>query len=426
MKIEELHKCFLSYPYAYIDSRKDMENKGVFFALQGKDDGNIYASEALEKGCAYAIVDNPKVVKDERYLLVENVLDTLQQLSKYHREYCGTTILALTGSNGKTTTKELIKKVLETTYSVVATTGNLNNHIGVPLTLLRLTTDTEIGIIEMGASGVGEIGELCKLTLPDMGLITNIGDAHSEKFGSFENIAKTKAELFDDVSERNGLLFVNTKNEKISEIATKYKTPLYSYGIANAQITGKVLKSMPYLKFEVEGHEVQTKLYGRYNIENVLAAYTVGLKLQVAKTNIIQAISDYAPTNKRSQCIETKHNFLIMDAYNANASSMEESLLDFVGQKEMPDKFCILGDMKELANATEKHRRIKELLLANGFKHKAFLVGSIFCSEKDDCFTYFNNVEELQLALKQNPMFGKQILIKGSRSIGLEVVENLL
>lgn len=427
MKIEELHRYFLQAPNVYIDSRKvKVENKGIFFALQGADDGNLYAEDALKKGCTYAVVDNPSVVKNECYLLVDNVLDILQKLSKYHRTYCNVKILALTGSNGKTTTKELIYRVLKEKFEVVATEGNLNNHIGVPLSLLRLTPEVEIGVIEMGASGVGEIDKLCRIALPDIGLITNIGDAHSEKFGSAENIVKTKKELFDYVSKNKGLLFVNVDNNDIKDAIVHYDTPIFSYGRSNAQVIGRVLESIPLLNVEIEGVEIHTELYGRYNIENILAAYSVGLNLQVPQKDIIRAIEGYKPTNNRSQYVKSEKNLIIMDAYNANASSMQEILEDFFEQKNMPNRFCILGDMKELSNARMKHKKIKDMLLNNGFENRAFLVGSIFCQDKDDKFTYFESVEELKLQLVKNPIVGKQILVKGSRSIGLDKIEDLL
>lgn len=426
MNIVELHKIFLKYPNIYIDTRANLKAKGIFFALRGERNGNDYADDALYKGCPYVVVDEKERVKDNRYILVENSLKTLQELAKYHRKYCGTKILALTGTNGKTTTKELIKEVLERKYKVVATDGNLNNQIGVPLTLLRLVPETDIGVIEMGASHVGDIAELCEFTLPDMGLITNIGKAHTEKFETFENIVKTKKELYDNVAKRQGLLFVNTNNTLLVPKLKAYDCPIFSYGFVQAQITGKVLTSLPFLCAEVEGNEIQTKIYGRYNLENILAAYAVGVKLSVPQAEILEAISLYKPTNNRSQYIKTEKNEVIMDAYNANPSSMEELLSDFFEQRNMYSRFCILGDMKELREAKDEHIHVKKMLKENGFQNKAYLVGDIFYELKDEDFRYFRNIQELKDDLERTPLVGKQIVVKGSNSICLYELKDML
>ncbi len=426
MTIAALHSLFLQHPQICTDTRNIVQNS-LFFALKGDNfDANNFASDALEKGCSYAIVDNPKIARNNHYIVVENVLKTLQELANYHRKHCKAKVLAITGTNGKTTTKELIKSVLATTYETIATEGNFNNHIGVPLTLLHITKKTEIAIVEMGASNLNEISELCAIAEPDYGIITNVGTGHIEGFGSFEGVVKTKTELYEALAQKGGTIFVNSDDSILSEKAKNYECPIFSYGTKEAQVQGNYLSSTPLLKAVLENTEIETHLLGAYNFENVLAAYAIGKFFKIDKQKAFKALSDYSPNNNRSQLLKTKTNTIILDAYNANPTSMRAAILNFAAI-EYPNKRLILGDMLELGGVSKSsHKLIKELLQEQKLDTKTWLVGKHFSYDKCGNFTYFDTTQEVTDYLKQNPITESQILIKGSRGIKLESLVNTL
>ncbi len=426
MEITKIHKLFLENQNICTDTRKVQKNS-IFFALKGENfDANNFAADALQKGCKYTIVDKPQIAINDRYILVKNVLTTLQKLANYHRNYCNTKIIGITGTNGKTTTKEFINAVLKQKYNTIATDGNLNNHIGVPLTLLRLTPETEIGIIEMGANHPNEIAELCEIAEPDYGIITNIGTAHIEGFGSVQSIFKTKIALYEAVAKKNGTLFVNADDKQLSQKANELCKSVYSYGIKQGKAIGKLGKPSLFLQINLDEKPVQTQLFGIFNLQNVLAAYAVGKYFDIPQDTILKSIENYAPQNNRSQIKETKKNLLILDAYNANPTSMENSILSFE-HTNCPGKHLILGDMLELGSLSQtSHEKIKELLKKKNLDNKTWLVGEHFSKSEVGNFTYFKNVEKVRAYLEKNPLEKKQILIKGSRGIKLEKLVEML
>jgi UDP-N-acetylmuramoyl-tripeptide--D-alanyl-D-alanine ligase len=334
MSIEEIYSLFLKHPAICTDSRK-AEKYGIFFSLKGDNfNGNAFAEIALENGCKYAFIDEAVYYKDNRYIIVENALNTLQELAKHHRSKLKIPVIGITGTNGKTTTKELIKAVLEKKFNTLATEGNLNNHIGVPQTILKITGKTEIAIIEMGANHIGEIAELCKISKPDHGIITNIGKAHLEGFGSFEGIVKAKKELYDHIEQNNGLLFVNKDNQLLSEMASRIKKITYGKS-ASADHTGSIKNTEPFIEIVWKNTAtnktflIKSKLVGAYNFENIMAAVAIGSYFEVDVSLIKEAIEAYTPSNNRSQIIKSSNNTIIMDAYNANPSSMEAAINNF-------------------------------------------------------------------------------------------------
>ena len=408
------------------DSRK-VEQDAVFFALKGENfDANDFALQVAEAGVASLVVaDRKELPQHERILIVDDALKTLQKLAAYHRQQSRTTVLSITGTNGKTTTKELVSAVLAKKYRIIHTQGNLNNHIGVPLTLLTIKPETEIAVVEMGASHPGEIDFLCKIADPDYGLITNVGKAHLEGFGSFEGVIKTKTELYRHIKSHGKAVFVNQGNPLLWEQSEGQNR--ISYGrhcAADAPVAPG--QCDPYLSVVWRKHLIQTHLVGSYNFENVAAAIGVGQYFGVDEDAIIEALEQYTPTNSRSQVIETTKNHIIMDAYNANPTSMRAALINFAticGEQHL----LILGDMRELGTASEEeHRNILGLMKELGFK-EALLVGSNFCAyNKNPNWMTFENVKELCQHLESKPINGKTILVKGSHSVQLEKVLPLL
>ncbi len=426
--INDLYKVFSQHPTITTDSRVCPEGS-LFFALKGESfDGNKFARSALDKGCRYAIVDDETYAVDDRFIVVENVLTALQQLATLHRKTLGTPIIGITGTNGKTTTKELVSTVLSEKYRVLFTQGNFNNHIGVPLTLLQLTKEHDIAVVEMGANHPGEIKTLVNIACPDCGLITNIGKAHLEGFGSLEGVLHTKGELYDYLREHDGYLFINSKNELLKSIAHGLKTT--SYGVDDdADIQGSVTNFSPFIsitwnKKGAEPHEVNTHFVGIYNAENILAAVAVGLHFGVASESICHALETYKPQNNRSQFIETGQNRLVVDAYNANPTSMMAALENFTAL-QLPAKGVILGDMLELgAQSREEHHSIVDFLKQSPFEF-VYLVGNQFATVSD-AFQTFSNVSDLIIHLEQSPLKNKTILIKGSNGIGLSKILPIL
>jgi UDP-N-acetylmuramoyl-tripeptide--D-alanyl-D-alanine ligase len=431
MSIEEIYSVFLKCPNICTDSRKAQKD-AIFFSLIGEHfNGNTYAESALNRGCLYAIIDEAKYSKDNRYIIVENALKTLQDLAKYHRSKLKIPIIGITGTNGKTTTKELINAVLSKKVKTLATSGNLNNHIGVPKTILSITNNTEIAIIEMGANHIGEIAELCEIAQPDYGIITNIGKAHLEGFGNFEGIVKAKSELYNWIKKSGKGLFVNIENDLLSSLSEKIKRITYG-NYLKADYSGRIIKADPMLELEWFNKNnnfialLKTHLVGKYNFENILAAIAVGSFFNVENDLINKAIEEYIPTNNRSQIITTKNNTLIVDAYNANPSSMELAINNFAATS-YTNKTVILGDMFELGQDSEKeHLKILNLILRMNFS-KIILVGSMFSKiNNDKNIPTFINSDELASWLGKNKIPGATILIKGSRGVKMEKIIDYL
>lgn len=434
MTVEEIYSKFQKCTGVTTDSRKCGPGL-MFFALKGERfDGNEFVRGALEQGCPYAVMDNPDLydVQDPRMILVDNVLNSLQQVAALHRRTLGTPVIGITGTNGKTTTKELTNAVMSTTYNVLCTQGNLNNSIGVPLTVLGLKPEHEFAIVEMGASHPGDIKELVEVSQPDYGLITNVGKAHLLGFGSFEGVKRTKGELYDWLREHNGIAFVNRDNEYLQQMCQGL--PLVEYGKPGQDgllVEGEVLECNPFVKFrwrsaKGDWHTVQTNLIGAYNVDNALAAITIGLKFGVKEQDASDAVAGYKPQNNRSQLTETGRNRLVVDAYNANPTSMAAAIENFSMMKAQ-DKMLILGDMRELGEVSaDEHRRIVGMLREKGFDC-VWLVGSEFKAVAGDSgFRLFADVDEVNRALETEKVSGKTILIKGSNSIGLtKTITNL-
>lgn len=421
MGISELYELFIHHPIVTTDSR-NCPRGSIFFALKGERfDGNQYAETALATGCSYAVIDNPDYVKGERTILVDDVLKTLQQLAHRHRKVLGIPIIGITGTNGKTTTKELLAAVLSTKFNLLYTEGNLNNHIGVPLTLLRLTHEHQMAVIEMGASHLGDIKELVEIALPNYGIITNVGRAHLEGFGSFEGVVKTKGELYDYIRRIKGKIFIKKENKDLQDIAQGIEQ--ITYGSDQTSFaSGHVISSNPFLTFDWKQqgkiHTVETHLIGAYNLDNVLAAVAVGRYFKIPAERISRAIAAYEPTNNRSQLKKTAYNTLLIDAYNANPSSMKVALENFAAMPVSP-KAVILGDMRELGPASDDlHAEVVTKIKAGNFD-KVFLCGTHFEMAGKD-FAVYATTEQLIEALKDNPLKGYHVLIKGSRGMALE------
>ena len=439
MTISELYSLFLKHPAVTTDSR-NCPPDSLFFALKGESfDGNAYAKDALRAGCAYAVVDDAAVVTDNRMILVDNVLYALQQLARTHRKTLGIPVIGITGTNGKTTTKELTAAVLSQKYNTLYTLGNLNNHIGVPLTLLRLTGEHEIAVIEMGANHPGEIGELSAIACPDYGLITNVGYAHLEGFGSLEGVIKTKGALYDFLRETNGTVFIHRDNEYLTGIAGALNQITYGtmklpcedhpFEEKTLFVGGATTGIHPCLSFrwqhgQNEVYTVQTKLVGDYNLWNALAAVAIGVNFNVPHEKINEALANYEPTNNRSQLKKTERNELIIDAYNANPSSMHAALHNFAAMTGSP-KAVILGDMRELGEkSAELHAMVIQQIEVCDFD-RVLLCGEQFANAGQQ-YACFPTVEKLNEYLETNPLQGYHILIKGSRGIRLEKTIDLL
>lgn len=411
-----LYNTFRDAVGVSIDSRT-LQSGELFFALSGPNfDGNQFAKQALNKGAIAVVVDEDISISDNRVIRVENTLKSLQALSTEHRKTLGTTIIALTGSNGKTTTKELIHSVLSTTFNSVATLGNLNNHIGVPMTLLSLNEDTEIGVVEMGANHPGEIELLANIAQPDTGLITNFGKAHLEGFGSLEGVVKAKSELYDYLKNTNGLIFANADDPKIMA-QIKDQDPI-TYGTdTNTMVSAILHTENDAIRIEVDQQEIQTQISGAYNGYNALAAYAIGRHFGVSPQNAKRALESYIPDNNRSQLIRKKDLHITLDAYNANPTSMQAALASF--SKKEGKKIAVLGQMNELGKHTDtEHKRLVDWIKASSIDD-CYWVGSAFApfispdkyfSTVDQAIDYFSKISLGQASL----------LVKGSRSFTLE------
>lgn len=423
MEIEELYNRFTECNGLTTDSRHCPEGS-MFLALKGETfNGNAFAAQPLAQGCRYAVVDEPQYASPEnpRIILVDNCLETLQKLANYHRRRLGTRMIGVTGTNGKTTTKELIATVLGEKFKVLYTQGNFNNHIGVPLTLLRLKPEHEMAVIEMGANHPGEIKTLVHIAEPDYGIITNVGKAHLQGFGSFEGVIRTKGELYDFLREKgNATIFIQNENPYLNKIAAGLTCVRYGQ-TPGLDVTGKVVACSPFLHFSwtAEGisHDVQTHLIGAYNLDNSLAAVAIGRYFGVEDTKICHALSSYVPQNNRSQLVHTASNTLIVDAYNANPTSMMAALENF-RQMEAAHKVAILGDMKELGEGShEEHQKVVDFLKECGFE-RVMLVGPEFGGTASS-FEHYKDVKEVEALLAAHPLQGCCILVKGSNSMKL-------
>ncbi|HAQ18807.1 MAG TPA: UDP-N-acetylmuramoyl-tripeptide--D-alanyl-D-alanine ligase [Prolixibacteraceae bacterium] len=429
MNIESLYAIFLDHPVITTDSRNIPVNS-IFFALKGETfNGNTFAGEALVKGAAFAVIDEPEFALNDRFIVVDNVLLCLQQMARYHRDQLGLPVIAITGTNGKTTTKELVAAVLSKKFKVNFTQGNLNNHIGVPLTLLSMTKETEIGVVEMGANHPGEINALCQIANPDFGMITNIGKAHLEGFGSFEGVIRTKSELYHFLKGKKAKCFINADNALLVEQAKGIEKVTYGNS-TDYYLAGELASTESYLVvkalFASGWLYLKSKLVGDYNFENLLAAACVGKYFEVDPLKIQAALANYNPSNNRSQLINTDKNTIIMDAYNANPTSMMAALVNFATIKK-DQKCLILGDMLELGEASEaEHQNIVDYIENQNFTD-VFLVGPLFKDTKDRTEKKkFEQVELLSNYLQTQPIENKFILIKGSRGIHLEKILDLL
>ena len=427
-----LYRIFLQSTGVTTDSRRCPAGS-LFIALRGETfDGNAFAAQALKDGCTHAVIDNPAYLPegDARYLLVDDTLKTLQALARHHRRTLGTPILGITGTNGKTTTKELTAAVLSQKYNLHYTQGNLNNHIGVPLTLLNLRPEHQLAVVEMGASHPGDIRELVDIAEPDFGLITNVGRAHLEGFGSFEGVIRTKGELFDFLREKGGAtVFVHDDNPYLKEMA--HDLLQVRYGTQTGLfVSGRMTDNSPYLALqwkaegETEEHPVQTHLIGAYNLPNVLAAIAVGHYFHVPAELIDQALESYIPHNNRSQLVRTADNVLIVDAYNANPTSMRAAIDNF-HQMQADHKMLILGDMRELGtDSLALHQEIVDYLESCGFED-VVLVGTEFVATRHHYPTY-PDAPTLITELRTHRPTGKTILIKGSNGLHLNTVADAL
>ena len=425
MDLAFLYESFLESRSVTTDTRK-VKTGDLFFALKGPNfNGNTFAEKALEMGASFVIVDEAEVVKDDRYILVDDVLTTLQELANLHRRTLGMPILAITGSNGKTTTKELVNAVMSKKYKTYATVGNLNNHIGIPLTLLAMDESIEFGIVEMGANHQKEIASYCTIVEPNYGLINNVGKAHLEGFGGFEGVKKGKGELYQYLFKTNSIAFIHSKNEDLMGMSL-FESPIL-YGRNSDFYNAKFLKSDPFVAF-IAGNEelVETKLIGDYNFDNILAALCIGKYFGVPSIAANKAIEEYDPTNNRSQIVKTEKNELILDSYNANPTSMRAAIENFASlQKE--NKVLVLGDMYELGEESEQEHAMIGALLNLLSDTKIILIGKHMKAAFNECTSaqYFETKEAAVEYLKENSILSSIILLKGSRGMGLETLAPL-
>lgn len=432
MTIPQFYQQYLAHPIICTDTRKIIEGS-LFFALKGDNfNANTFAEKALENGAALAIIDEADYKIDDRFILVEDVLTTLQELAKYHRKQLNIPVIGLTGSNGKTTTKELIFSVLSQKFKAQATRGNLNNHIGVPLTLLEIKPETEIAIIEMGANHQKEIEMLSHFCMPTHGLITNVGKAHLEGFGGFEGVKKGKGELYDYLEISGGITFINQDNEHLTKMASSRKLKhIISYGASKTnEIYGELLQNNPFLEvkwgFQNEDYQVKSQMTGIYNFENILVAVAIGKHFGLSTQEINKGIAEYAPQNSRSQIIKTEKNTVIGDYYNANPSSMLVAI-ENIAKLDANKKVLILGDMFELGDeASLEHKMVLEKALSYKFDKVVFIGEEFF---KLNSFTnahFFKTTKEATINLQENPIINALVLLKGSRSMQLESLMSLL
>lgn len=423
MNIAELYSKYLETGHVSTDTRQ-IQSGSIFFALRGERfNGNAFAKQALDAGAGYAVIDDPQYAVEGRTFLVDDVLTTLQNLARYHREQLAIPVVGLTGSNGKTTSKELVHAVLNAKFKTYATKGNLNNHIGVPLTLLSIDKSVEIAVVEMGANHLGEIALLSSIARPTHGFITNIGKAHIGTFGGFENIIRGKSELFQFLIETNGTVFINSQNEILANMAKRFAKPVMYPGKGD-YYECTFLDADPYVRFKAEnGEEVQTNLLGKYNFENIAAALCIGKFFGVDPARANAAVASYVPSNMRSQVVQKGSNTIILDAYNANPSSMKAAI-ENLSLMKANRKVLILGDMFELEEEAEKeHQELGKLIQTLGF-NEVYLCGNLMrvAQLEIPAAKQFGKKEDLIAELNKNTFNDATILVKASRGIGLESV----
>jgi len=428
MTIKQLHALFLKHPKICSDTRK-VKKGDIFFALKGDTfDGNTFASKALEQGASFAIIDNAEFdLNNKKTILVKDTLKTLQELAKFHRNYLGIPIIALTGSNGKTTTKELIHSVLSEKYNTIATLGNLNNHIGVPLTLLTMNSETEIGIVEMGANHPTEINFLCHIANPDFGYITNFGKAHLEGFGSIERVIEAKTELYRYIKADHKIVFINA-NDPI-QLEKSKSIQCFSFGNkdANSNVLVEFIGANPFVKLKFSELKIESYLIGTYNFSNIAAAIAIGTYFKVPKEAIKRGIENYTPNNNRSQIINKNGNTILLDAYNANPSSMKAAIENFE-QLVATKKVLLIGDMFELGKDAEKeHQNIVDLISSKNFDVVYFIGKNFFKTIINKTIaTKVESFEDAKNALFSQKFSNCSILIKGSRGMALERLLEIL
>lgn len=427
MDIQNLYENYRKSGKVSTDTRQ-ITSGSVFFALKGeKFNANAFAAEALAKGASYAVIDEAQYAADNRYIVVTDVLSTLQELARYHRQQLSIPVIGLTGSNGKTTSKELLHAVLAKKFKTFATKGNLNNHIGVPLSILAIDSTIELAVIEMGANHVGEIAQLCSIANPTHGFITNIGKAHIGTFGGFDNIIRGKSELYQHLIQQNGVVFINSQNHILANMAKRFKNPLF-YPAVGDYYHCELAGADPYIKIKTESEDaIQTQLIGHYNFENIAVALCIGKYFGVDAKLANKAIAEYVPANMRSQVIKKGTNTILLDAYNANPSSMAAAIENLAGMKALK-KVLILGDMFELEEEAEtEHSNLGKLISELGFT-EVYFCGTLI-SHALKAFPkaqHFYNKEDLSQFLKQNPIENATILVKASRGIGLESIVEYL
>jgi UDP-N-acetylmuramoyl-tripeptide--D-alanyl-D-alanine ligase len=412
MNIDKLYSVFTQQPLICTDSRKSIQG-AIFFALKGENfNGNRYALKAIQDGCRFAIIDEEEYKTDQNTILVENALETLQKLAQFHRKQLTIPIIGITGTNGKTTSKELINSVLSSELSCYATKGSLNNHIGVPLSLLEINAKHEIAIIEMGANHQKEIEFLCNIVKPTYGAITNIGTAHLEGFKDLDGVIKTKNELFQFIAKNKGHLFVNAEDELLLKLSNTIQKTTYGY---KGNVSGKINTITPLLNINYKNSIIKSQLIGDFQFSNIMLAICIGDYFNISNDNMQKSIENYIPTNNRSQIIETKNNTLILDAYNANPSSMQVMLRSF-SEQDYTNKMCILGDMLELGEYSEKeHQEI--ISLSKRLNLHCYFIGEEFQRVNNQAF---KNRQDFEEQIQKETITGKTLLLKGSRGIGLE------
>ena len=427
MNINDLYQKFLTAGIVSTDSRNITEGC-IFFALKGdRFDANAFADEALQKGAAFVVIDNPQYQTSDHHILVDDTLAALQELARYHRSQVNIPVIGLTGSNGKTTSKELLNTVLSAKYKTFATKGNLNNHIGVPLSILSIDRSYEIAVIEMGANHLGEIALLCSIAQPTHGFITNIGKAHIGTFGGFENIIRAKSELYDHLLRNNGTVFINSRDEILSNMAKRFREPIMYYQPGD-YYTCSLVDANPFISFQAEnGETVKTNLIGSYNFENIAAALCIAKFFQVDASAANAAVASYTPGNMRSQVVRKGNRTIILDAYNANPSSMKVAIENLAGMSANR-KVLILGDMFELEGEAEKeHQALGKLVQELSFS-EVYLCGKLMkvAQLEIPSAKHFEKKEELMEVLRTNDFAEATILVKASRGIGLEAVVDCL
>jgi len=419
MNIDALYKKYLSHPNICIDTRK-ITNSCLFFALKGPNfNGNEFAHIAINQGASYAIVDEENFVLSDKYILVDDVLSSLQELATHHRNKLNTKIIAITGSNGKTTSKELCHSVLKQKHETKATEGNLNNHIGVPLSLLSISNNTQIAIIEMGANSIGEIDFLCQIAHPDIGVITNVGKAHLEGFGDLNGVLKTKTELYRYLSIINGVVFIKDNQQTLKEMIPEACSKI-TYGRSSKSDYNVILQdAQPFVSVTYEDTDINSKLIGAYNYDNIALSIAIGAYFKLNIQQIKKGIEEYEPKNNRSQLIKSDSNTILLDAYNANPMSIESALMN-INQLDHPNKVVILGDMFELGEETDnEHIRSINMCIGLGLKN-VYLVGDCFHRNNNSIFKSFVHLDDLIKKLTEDSISNSFILIKGSRGMKLE------